>query len=112
MLTLNPKVKGIPLGDPKINIISQFADDATLFLKNTKECIEEATKTLTQVQENTGLTVSFDKSRIIRIGSLKYSGTEVNTNPAFQWTDDDRHAGHGSQKPQRSIKCGIRLCNT
>ena len=60
-LLLNPKVKGVPLGESELNIISQFADDASLFVECTKECIQAATQTLSEIQQNMGLTVSFEK---------------------------------------------------
>ena len=90
LLQQNPKVCGVPIyGKNKERIvISQFADDATLFLKATQECLDAAVETLREIQRNTGLTVSFEKSKIHRIGKLKGTCFEIeDTN--FQWTDEN-----------------------
>ena len=71
----NPEIKGIKMKSGAEKVITQFADDTGIFLMFTESCINAAIGVLTHIEENTGLKVSYDKTCIYRIGSLK--GTDA-----------------------------------
>ena len=71
------------------HVISQFADDAALFLTFSEECINAAIETLTRVECNTGLRISYEKTCIYRISSLKHTNAKVYTLKQLQWSDGD-----------------------
>ena len=89
----NKKIKGIKLndgmkGETKM-IISQFADDAALFLHFSEECINAVIDTLMYVESCTGLKVSYDKTCVYRVGSLKHSNVTIYTRKPLHWSDGD-----------------------
>ena len=67
-------LRGIRMNDTAVaeteQIISQFADDAALFLECSEECLQEVVNTVTYVEKLIGLKLSYDKSCIYRVGSL------------------------------------------
>ena len=69
----NPKIRGIKMSERQEveDVISQFADDTCLFLLYNEECIQTVIDTFTHIESNTGLKVSYDKTCIYHIGSLK-----------------------------------------
>ena len=63
----NPDIKGIKIGDTEI-ILSQYADDATIFLgedKNSLKCVMDVLKWFNKMS---GLAINKDKSKVIKIG--------------------------------------------
>ena len=86
----NPQVKGIKIGRSEVEeIILQFADDSTLFLEFSEICLSAAVSTLTYIEHNTGLTISYEKTTIYRIGSLKNSNATLYCEKPIAWSDDD-----------------------
>ena len=89
----NPLIKGIRVNDNLKNevehVISQFADDTALFLTFSEECICAAIDTLSRIEHNTGLKVSYEKTTVYRIGSLKNSNAKIYTTKELNWSDDD-----------------------
>ena len=87
----NPKIVGIKLSDNSAvrEVISQFADDTALFLVYNETCINEAIKMLSHVERNLGLRISYEKTCIYRIGSLKDSEAKCYTVKPLMWSDDD-----------------------
>ena len=86
----NPFIKGINLGSryEANNVISQFADDTALFLMYTESCINNTLQVLAKIESSIGLKVSYEKTTIHRIGSLKNSNAEALYNQAntmVQW---------------------------
>ena len=63
----NSEIQGVQVYDI-MALISQFADDTTLFLKYDKITLEAVTKTLQLIETNTGLKVNYDKTSLYRIG--------------------------------------------
>ena len=92
-IKLNPKIQGVRLNDNVKGetefIISQFADNIVLFLEFTEECLNEAISTLTLIECNTGLKVSYEKSTLYRVGALKNSNAKIYTTKNFHWSDGD-----------------------
>ena len=52
-------------------------------------CINEAITTLATVESNTALKVSYEKTCIYRIGSLKHTDAKLYTVKPIQWSDGD-----------------------
>ena len=71
------------------HVISQFADDTAIFLSFSEECLEETLATLARLERNTGLKISYVKSTIYRLGSLKGSDAKYYTLKPLQWSDGD-----------------------
>ena len=85
----NPNIRGIKMYGETEQVISQFADDTALFLMYTKTCINEALKALALVEANTGLKVSYEKTNIYRIGSLRNSNAKCYTAKLINWSNGD-----------------------
>lgn len=87
LITNNTGIKGILMRDLQF-LLSQFADDTTLFLSYDKETLEQVIFTLDLMHKNTGLTVNYDKTSIYRVGSLAGSSTKIYTTWVFNWTNE------------------------
>ena len=88
MIKQNPLIKGVQLGS-KTHVISQFADDTTLFLTYDLITVNETVKTLTYIEANTGLVISYDKTTVYRIGSIKESNVKFITEKTLSWSSGD-----------------------
>ena len=83
----DPNIKGIDMGNNITALLSQFADDTALFLSYDQLTVANVTKTLTHIEAQTGLKVSYDKTLIYRIGSLSGSNSKLYTEKNYQWTN-------------------------
>ena len=83
----NPKIRGIHVNDVEY-LISQFADDTDLFLSFSQETITEVFKTFNDIEANTGLLISYEKTTIYRIGSLARSDAKLITPRKITWSND------------------------
>ena len=83
----NDKIKGIQING-NTHKISQFADDANLTILYCIESLNEVLKTLDTFQIISGLKVNYDKTEIMRIGSLKNSQARLYTQKPLRWTQD------------------------
>ena len=86
MIYQNDKIKGVDLHGIR-NILSQFADDTAAFLKYERLILDEFTKELERVEALMGLKVSYDKTTIYRIGSLRNTAAQLFTQKNFAWSD-------------------------
>ena len=84
----NPEIRGVHYAGVS-NVITQFADDTSLFLMYTESCINAAIETLMYVEKSTGLKVSYKKTTIYRVGSLKNSAATMYTIKPIKWSDGD-----------------------
>ena len=83
----NKKIKGIKIKDG-ISLIYQFADDTNLTLEFDLESLLEVEKTFSKFQRVSGLKVNYDKTEILRIGSLRHSDAKLITATEMCWTND------------------------
>ena len=83
----NKKIKGIKVKD-NISLIYQFADDTNLTLEFDLETLLEVEKTFSKFQKVSGLKVNYDKTEILRIGSLRHSDAKLITATEMCWTND------------------------
>ena len=88
-IKMNQNIQGIDLGTEIRNILSQFADDTALFLKFDKISIEETITTFQNIEANTGLKVSYEKTVIYWLGSIKNSNAEFYTQKPLMWSNED-----------------------
>ena len=84
----NSNIKGISIYNIK-NILSQFADDTAIYTKYDKLSVENICKTLTRVEENIGLKISYEKTNMYRIGSLYKSEARLYTSQNLCWTSNN-----------------------
>ena len=70
-----------------INLLGQFADDMDIYLLHDEKSINEILRTLNFFQSRSGFTVSYDKTQIYRIGSLKKLDAKFYTSPEVRWTN-------------------------
>ena len=87
LITANSDVKGVPMENLR-NLLSQFADDMTAFLKYDQISINAFGDTLWVVEEQMGLKVSYDKTVLYRVGSLHGSDASLYTARNFQWSNE------------------------
>ena len=66
-------------------IISQFADDTTLFLDGSEKTLNSTLEMLEHFSHISGLKVNFDKTKLIWIGSMKYSIRAIKTKWKLTW---------------------------
>ena len=85
----NPEIQGIKMHNGVSNVITQFANDTGLFLMYSENCVNAVLSTLMNVELNTGLKVSYEKTKIYRVGSLKNSSAKCYTIKPIIWSDGD-----------------------
>ena len=68
-------IKGIRLADNVEALLSQFADDTSLFLDGSQKCFEASISCLENFTKLSGLRMNFEKTQIVWIGSTKNSNT-------------------------------------
>ena len=56
-------------------LISQFADDTSIYLHGSRESFENVIKILTEFALWSGLKINYDKSHLVWLGSQKGSAT-------------------------------------
>ena len=81
------KLQGIVIGDKEFKI-SQFADDTSLTLLYNLQNLDEVALIFDKFHQISGLKVNYDKTEIMRIGSLKNSAAKFITAKPFKWTND------------------------
>ena len=87
MIKDNNKIKGIYIGGHQFKI-TQFADDTTLFLNGTQNCLQAALNTLELFGSFSGLKMNTSKTKVIWIGRKKHMVEKLNVNSKLQWGTD------------------------
>ena len=82
----NRDIKGVLLRELQ-NILSQFADDTAAFLKYEQLCVNAFGTVLQCVEAQMGLKVSYEKTTMYRIGSLKDTNAILYTAKDFAWSN-------------------------
>ena len=83
---LNDRIQGLTVQNIQ-NILCQFADDTSVFLKFEQIEIDTFCTTLEEVETNMGLKVSYEKTTLYRIGSLYDTNAKLYTTKNFNWSD-------------------------
>lgn len=89
MIRKNKNIKGIKIAGME-TVISQYADDTTLFLDGTEESLTNSLNILDQYYLLSGLKINELKTKIFWIGSKKYSPYRIKTRKKLIWIDDGR----------------------
>ena len=87
MIKDNNKIKGIYIGGHQFKI-TQFADDTTLFLNGTQNCLQAALNTLELFGSFSGLKMNTSKTKVIWIGRKMHMVEKLNVNSKLQWGTD------------------------
>ena len=84
MLHDNETIKGIKIKD-KEAFLSQFADDTALFLDGSRESFEQSIHMLSKFANISGLTINFEKTIVVWLGSKKNSRDRYLRDMNFTW---------------------------
>ena len=88
MIEQNSDIKGIPVGHKEIKL-TQFADDTTIILDGCTESLQAALNTLEIFGSLSGLRVNKEKTKLVWIGSKKYSREKLNVTQEMLWGEED-----------------------
>ena len=83
----NNKIKGININGDNSKI-GQYADDTFMAFLFDKDSLDEILYTLDNFELLSGLKVNYDKTEILRIGSLKNSDAKLYTQRKLSWTNN------------------------
>ena len=94
----NKKIEGITLPNKigwyeKQKKLAQYANDLWVSLKADEQCIEEFFKEIDMFVQNTGLKVNYNKTQIMRIGSIRDSNAKFYAQRKLIWSDCVRILG-------------------
>ena len=87
-LRSNNAIEGITIADIR-NLLNQFADDTDIFSAATESSIKALHKELQDFRKQSGFTVSYDKTTLYRIGSLRHSDAQMYNIDEFKWSNQD-----------------------
>ena len=80
-------IKGIKVHNKEVNI-SLYADDTTIFLQAEKESLSGVMRVLDWFKNNLGLGVNKEKTKVIKIGSIRDRSKAWEGKHDLKWTDD------------------------
>ena len=80
-------IRGLTICNTKL-LLSQFADDTTLYLSYDELTFKRVLETLAHIETNTCLTISYDKTVVYRIGSIAGSNAKIYTIKQLNWTNE------------------------
>ena len=83
----NNKIKGININGDSSKI-GQYADDTFMAFLFDQDSLDEILNTLDRFELLSGLKVNYDKTEILRIGSLKNSDAKLYTQKCLTWTNN------------------------
>ena len=87
-LRSNQNIKGITIKDIK-NLLNQFADDMDIFSENDESSLKKILEELDRFKLQSGFTVSYDKTTLYRIGSLRHSNAQLYGIDEITWSNED-----------------------
>ena len=87
-LRSNQEIDGITIRDIK-NLLNQFADDMDIFSMCNKKSLDNIFYELETFRKQSGFTVSYDKTKLYRIGSLRYSNAQLYDTSQVRWSSED-----------------------
>ena len=70
-------------------VMSQFADDTVIFIEFDQREIDGVMEVLASLETQLGLKISYEKTTLYRIGSLKNSEATLYTQKKVNWSDGD-----------------------
>ena len=81
------EIRGFPVDDI-INVLSQFADDMDVFSLYDQESLNSILQEISKFHDHTGFTLSYEKTTLYRIGSLKKLNAKLYTQENIRWSND------------------------
>ena len=83
----NSNIHGVKIGEVEY-LLSQFADDTDLYLSFDQNTLSHTLNTLSGIEKNTGLRISYDKTTIYRIGSIANTSAKLYTARKIKWSNE------------------------
>ena len=80
-------IPGIPVNDIT-NLLGQFADDMDIYMLYDQAVLNKILQVLQNFEKQSGFCVSYDKTQMYRIGSLKFSDASLYCQQELRWTSD------------------------
>ena len=87
-LRSNEDIDGITIRDIK-NLLNQFADDMDIFSMCNSKSLKTIFSELEAFRLQSGFMVSYDKTTLYRIGSLRHSNSQLYDISQVKWSNDD-----------------------
>ena len=87
-LRSNQDIDGIIWREIK-NLLNQFADDMDIFSLCNEKSLKNIHKELEDFRTHSGFTVSYEKTTMYRIGSLRHSNAQMYSMDEFVWSNED-----------------------
>ena len=87
-LRANQQVEGITFKDLK-SLLNQFADDMDVFSLCKQQSLDAIHQELCNFRQQSGFTISYDKTTLYRIGSLRFSDAEIYSLGDINWSNED-----------------------
>ena len=84
----NPDIQGVEIKNVKL-LMAQFADDTVLFVNFDSIELNAVIDTLMYIEDQTGLKISYEKTTVYRVGSLKSTNAKLYTDKTLNWSDED-----------------------
>ena len=84
----NKDIDGITWQNIK-NLLNQFADDMDIFSLAKEKSIKTIFEELDRFKRQSGFTVSYEKTTVYRIGSLRHSSAELYNMSQYAWSNKD-----------------------
>ena len=84
----NQEIDGVMISFIK-HLLNQFADDMDIFSECNKKSLLSIFEELKRFQSQSGFTVSYDKTTLYRIGSLRHSNAKLYDIDQFKWSNED-----------------------
>ena len=87
-LRSNKEIDGITFKEIR-NLLNQFADDMDIFSLCNEKSLMAIFQELESFKHQSGFTVSYDKTTLYRIGSLRHSKAQMYNFDQVQWSNED-----------------------
>ena len=87
LLRSNEKIKGIPVKEI-LNLLNQFADDLDVTSEHNQENMNNIIYTFDHFKNISGFQLSYDKTSIYRIGSIRSTDAKLYTQHEINWTNE------------------------
>ena len=86
-LLKNKDIKGFMVQDI-MKVLGQYADDLDLYLIGNQNAISAAFRVISIFERKSGFKISYEKSTIYRVGSIKKTQVKYTTQSSVNWTND------------------------
>ena len=88
MLRNNEEIQGITVRDFR-HLLNQFADDMDVSSLASEKSISQILEELDKFKYQSGFTVSYEKTTLYRIGSLRHSNATMYNMDQYKWSNKD-----------------------